>query len=271
MINLTRSEMKRFWARRMTRVFPAVLGLLTVAGVVIAYMVIDASDNPTIDFVQDLGGSDARDTLGPFAILLPMMTFVIGASYIGADLKTGMVEQLLTWEPRRSRHVIARSISTFTGCFVLASALSVLLIALFYGLASALGTTSGMDGEYWGWLAMAVLRTGAAAGLLGVLGLGITWIANSSVGSIVGYLIYWFVVENFLLVAFLPKIAVWAPGINAASFSSARDVERIDGSAFGDFDVLVHHSYLTAGVVLVGWAALAIGVGTVVFQRRDIA
>lgn len=271
MSNLILSEIKRFWFRRMTRFFPLILALLIAAGVAIAYFVINASDEPWVDFVNDIGGTDARDTIGPLAILLPLMAFVIGSSYIGADLKTGMFEQLLTWEPRRNRHVMARSVSAFTGCFVLAVLLCALLVGLFYGLASQLGTTEGMDSEYWGWIGMSIVRTSVAVGLFAVLGMGITWIANSSVGSIVGFLIYWFVIEN-LVGAFLPKIAVWAPIVNGASFSSAHDVERVDGSVFsGDFDLLVHHSYSMAGLILLAWTALAIGAGAFVFNKRDVA
>jgi hypothetical protein len=78
MINLLRAESNRLWARRMTRFFPATLGLLMVAGIVIAYLVITNDDNSMPDFMNDIaGGPGATDLLGPVATLLPVMAFVI--------------------------------------------------------------------------------------------------------------------------------------------------------------------------------------------------
>lgn len=100
MIPLLRSETKRLFARRMTLLFPGVLMLLILGGTVIAYFVISNDDDNSPDFVNDIaGGLEATDMLGLIAFLIPVMAFVIGASSIGADLKTGMVEQILTWEP----------------------------------------------------------------------------------------------------------------------------------------------------------------------------
>ena len=272
MIRLTLAESRRLWARRMTRFFPAILSLLFVAGVVIAYFVIDNDDDNSPDFLTDIaGGTEATSLLGPIASLLPIMAFVIGASYIGADIKTGMLEQLLTWEPRRLRLLLARSIAGFAGAAVLAALLAAFLVALLWGLAAATGTTDGTTGEFWANVALAVLRTGIAAGLFLLFGLGITILVNNSVGSIVGLVIYWFNVENFLLSAFLPKVAVYLPITNAASFASGSDVERIEGSVFGDFDTVSHHSYLLAGGILAAWSFSSIVAASVVFARRDIA
>ena len=125
--------------------------------------------------------------------------------------------------------------------------LAVVLIMLLYGLAAATGTTGGLTGEFWGNVAVSVLRTGLAAALFSVFGLGITVLVNNSVGSIVGFVIYWFIVENFLVSAFLPEVAVYLPITNASSFASGADVQRIEGSVFGDFELIDEHSYLTAG------------------------
>ncbi|MEZ5230290.1 MAG: hypothetical protein R2710_27580 [Acidimicrobiales bacterium] len=89
MMRLLIADTKRFYARRMTLFFPAAIALLMIAGIVIAYFVIENGDsNP--DFVNDMaGGVSATAILGPVANLLPVMAFVIGASFIGADLKNG--------------------------------------------------------------------------------------------------------------------------------------------------------------------------------------
>ncbi len=272
MMNLLLAEGSRLWARRMTRYFPLILAALMLAGIVIAYFVITNNDD-SVDFVNDIGGGvDARSMLGPITVLLPIMAFVIGASYVGADIKTGMLEQLLTWEPRRLRLLSARAIACLVSATIIAGLLALFFVALAYGLSSAAGTVDGATGEFWGNVAKLVLRTGVAAGLFCAFGLGITVMVNSSMGSIVAFVIYWFVVEN-LITAFLSKVAVYLPIQNANAFASGEDVERLEGSIFGggDVDFIVSHSYITAGLILAGWTLAAVLGAAFIFNRRDIA
>ncbi len=190
MIALVAAESSRLWARRMTRFFPLGLAAAMVVGIVIAYFVIENDENNSPSFVDDIaGGVEALSLLGPVTSLLPLMAFVIGASYIGADSKTGMLEQLLTWEPRRLRFVAARVLSLFAGVGILAMILSVFLVAMLYGLAAATGSTDGTSGEFWGNVAIIIVRTGVAAGLFSLFGMGITLLVDSSVGSIGGFVI----------------------------------------------------------------------------------
>ena len=220
MIALVRAETERLWARRMTRFFPAILAALIVAGVAIAFAVLVNSDTE-VDFVSDLaGGVEATSILGPIASLLPVMAFVIGASYIGADVKTGMLEQILTWEPRRLRVLGARLVAASVGAAVLAMALGALLVGLLYVLAAATGTTDGATDELWGNVAVSIVRLGLASGLFCAFGLAITTLINNSVGSIVGFVIYWFIIESFLLSVFLPEVAAYLPVTNASAFAS---------------------------------------------------
>ncbi|MDH3682083.1 MAG: hypothetical protein OEV40_19285 [Acidimicrobiia bacterium] len=272
MINLLVAESTRLWARRMTRFFPLGLAALFVAGIVIAFLVISNDEGNSPDFVDDMaGGVGAQDVLGPITAVLPLMAFVIGGSYIGADAKTGMLEQLLTWEPRRLRFLVARLVSLVVGVAVLAMALAVFLVALLYSLAASTGTVDGVTGELWGNIAVIVLRTGLAAGLFSAFGFGVTLLINNSVGAIVGFVIYWFIIENFLVAVFLPRVSSYLPITNADSFASGRDVERLEGNVFqGEVDTIVSHGYLTAGVVLAAWVALAVIAAALVFVRRDI-
>jgi len=274
MINLLAAESQRLWARRMTRFFPAILALLMVAGVVIAYLVINGDDSNSPDFVNDIaGGLEASSLFGPITTLLPVMAFVIGASSIGADSKTGMLEQLLTWEPRRLRLLGARLLAVASGVGLLVMALGLVLVGLLYALAASTGTVDGTTGELWANVAVALLRLGVASALFAAFGVGITLLVDNSVGSIVGFVIYWFIVENFLVALFLPKVHVYLPVNNADSFASGTDIERIDGSVFTETgpDFVTEHSYIVAGVILAGWVALAVVASGLVFNRRDVA
>ncbi len=273
MIHLLRAETHRLWVRRMTRYFPLGLAVVFVIGTLIAWAVI-ANEGTDVSFVDDMaGGSTATSLLGPVSSVLPVMAFVIGASYIGADAKTGMLEQILTWEPRRLRFLAARTGIGIVSAAVLAMVLASFFVGLMYGLAAITGTVDGTTGELWANVVGVVLRTGLAAGLFCAFGLGVTVLVNNSIGAIVGFLVYWFIIENGLVALFLPRVAVWLPVTNAASFGSGSPVQRIAGNAFSSEGptVVDDHGYLLAGLILAVWTAAAVVAANVAFRRRDIA
>ncbi len=272
MSRLLLAETERLFARRMTRFFPIGLAGVITAGVVIAFFVIENDDDNSPDFVGDMaGGVEAVDILGPLGALLPIMAFVIGSSSIGADIKTGMLEQLLTWEPRRLRFLTVRTIAASVGSALLAMLVAAVFVLELYVLAALTGTTDGTSGELWGNIALVLVRSGLAAGLFCAFGIGITLLLNNSIASIVGFVIYWFIVENILLSAFLPSVAVYTPVTNADAFARGDDVQRIEGSVFDeDFDLVDEHSYLVAATILVIWALVSIVIAAGVFRTRDI-
>ncbi len=273
MIRLIRAETKRLASRRIAQLFPLLLSVAIVGVVVIASFVISADDDSDVDFVRDLaGGVEGTGLLGPVAGLITLMAFVIGASFVGADLKSGMLEHLLTWEPRRMRLLGARALALFIVVFFAAMLVSVVTIGALFGLATAVGTTDGTTGELWVNALKAIVRAGVAAGIFSAIGLGITMVLNNSVASIVGFVIYWFIVEPILFGAFLPKIAAYLPNTNAGAFSSGNPVERAEGNVFdGTADFVEVHSWQTAGVILAAWSLVAMLGGGLVFSRRDIA
>lgn len=272
MIRLTVTEFRRLMSRRMTLAFPAGLAALMVGGIVIAYFVISNDDDNNPNLVDDIaGGVDLDDYFVPIAVLLPLMAFVIGSSYFGADVKTGMIEQILTWEPRRMRLLAARLVSSVIGVAVLVAGLAVLYVILTFVLAGLVGTTDGTTGEFWANVIEAILRLAVAGGLFCVFGLGVTVMTNNSLASIVGFVIYWFIIDN-LIAAFLPRVSVLSPITNATAFASGRDVERVEGSVFvEEVQTVVSHGWLTAGLILTAWALLTVTIGAFLFARRDIA
>ncbi len=272
MMNLIVAEIQRIFARRMTRYFPLGLMAVILLGVGIAGAVIVTGDGDGPDFVGDIGGgTEATEILGPITLLLAVMSFVVAASSIGADAKSGMLEQLLTWEPRRGRLLGARAIAVFVCTALLAIGVAAFMILSLFVLSAATGTTEGMTGEFIGNVVAVLVRTGLAGGFFGLLGLGITLAVNSSIGAIVGYIIYAVIVDN-LLIFFLPWVHRFLPVINLDAVAAGRDVERLSASVLsgGDGDFVVSHSWQTAFLILVIWGVGAVGLAWAVFRRRDI-
>lgn len=274
MISLVIAETQRLWFRRITWLYPLIQLLLILGGVVIAYFVI-RDDFPPFSFANEALDFDGTVALyAPISGLLPVMGFVIGASYIGADMKTGMVEQILTWEPRRYNFIGARLIGALTTLTVIGAAVSLAFLVMIYVLSSAAGTTDGTTGSLMRTLIFSGLRLGLATGIFAMIGVAITALLKSSVGSIVGFLVYAFIGESLISV-FLPKVGVWLPVSNAAAFGSGANVSYVEGDVFAAegpdaLDTIVHHGYLAAGLVTAAFMILSVVLGVAAFAKRDI-
>jgi len=279
MIRLIRTETNRYLSRRMTRYVPLILALLMTVGAVIAYIVVQSEDG-SINFVTDIAFESNDDAdggfappgleapegrtfiLGPLGFLLPIIGFALGASFYGADQKAGVIELLLTWQPKRHRLLGARAIGGFVATTVIVLALSSFFVAVMYGLASVTGTTDGMTGEMWGWIASSVVRTALSTGGFFLMGLGLTAVVNSSVASIVGFAVYVFVVEN-LLSTFVELVAPWLPMVNTRAYTFRDNVAPI--TFFQDGLPEIHHGSITAGLIMAAYCLI------VVFARRDVS
>ena len=218
MVALVLAETNRLLSRRMTRFFPLALAALMIVGIIIATLLINNEDDGGVDFVDDIAvindGSMGTDILGPMGLLIPIMAFVIGASYFGADEKVGMIEHLLTWEPRRWRLLLARVVGGAVSLFVIATLLSAFLVVLLFILSAATGgDTSGL-GDAIGEIIAAVIRSGITGALFFLIGLGVTVLTNNSLASIVGFLIWVFVIELALIMGLLPRVSAWLPAVS---------------------------------------------------------
>lgn len=270
------AETNRFVSRRMTRYFPLAMAGLMIVGIVIAIVVVNVEDIGGVNFVDDIVGLDddgsGTDVLGPMGVLIPIMAFVIGASYFGADEKVGMIEQLLTWEPRRWRLLIARAIGGGVSMFVIASLLSMFLVALLFVLSVVTGGDTSGVGDVVGPVLGSVARSGIAGAIFLLMGLGFTAVANNSTVTIVGFALWVFVIESTLLSGILPRWTQWFPVSNVISFVSGRDFEFFPGpfDEAESFEPIILYGSAMAGFRVLVWGLLAIGIGIFIFQRRDI-
>ena len=275
MIALIRAETTRLVSRRMTRFFPLVLGILMVIGIIIATAVISSEGNGGVDFVDDIVGVQegvpGSDILGPMGFLIPIMAFVIGASYFGADEKVGMIEHLLTWEPRRWRLLLARSLGGAVTIFVIATLLSAFLVVLLFVLSAITGGDTSGVGDVVGEIVGAVVRSGVSGTLFFLIGLGMTVLINNSIASIVGFLIWVFVIELALIGGLLPRWTQWLPVSNSVSFVPGREFEIFGGPFDDDFgESVILHGPTEAGIRILVWGVVFIALGMAAFTRRDI-
>ncbi|TDC42150.1 ABC transporter permease [Micromonospora sp. KC213] len=210
---------------------------------------------------------------------LLLFGFLVGASYIGADLNSGGVVNLLLWRPGRLA-VLGAKLGTLLGVMVL---LSVLATVVYLGTFWLIGQTAGLpgqlDGEFWQKLAAGYGR-GLVLVLLGsVLGFGIATLGrhtSAALGAFAAYAVVWElgarVVFEILDVARIEQLML---STYVGAWLTGR-LELFDGSACSDgpgFAVCDGTYTVTAGPALAVLLALT-GAVTVAafatFRRRDL-
>jgi hypothetical protein len=137
---------------------------------------------------------EARGLLYFLIAFLVLFGFLVGASYIGADLNSGGVVNLLLWRPGRVT-VLGTKLGTLVG---LVAALAVLASALYLGTFWTIGQTAGvpgpLDGQFWGGLG-AIYGRGLVLVLLStVLGFAIATLGrhtSAALGAVAAYAVVW--------------------------------------------------------------------------------
>lgn len=118
------------------------------------------------------------------SILLILGALLIGASLVGAEWHAGTMTTLLTWEPRRLRVLVAKTIAAAIVTFVLSVALLITMSGLLWVVASTRGVTEGLPGGFVGDVAAGVVRASAAASVASVIGLTIAMLGRSTAAAI---------------------------------------------------------------------------------------
>lgn len=193
------------------------------------------------------------------ALILVIVGWVLGASFIGAEWHAGTVTTLLTWEPRRGRVMAAKIVAALVSVFVLSMAIQAVLAGMLAFDAATRGTTAGADGT---WLAetlgvalrVALLATFGAGVGFGLAAVGRNTAAALGVGF--GYVV---IVEN-LVRGLRPQWIEWLASENAGRFLLARP---------SDFPLL-DRSTLGAGLYLAAVATLILLGTAVAFRARDV-
>jgi len=198
-----------------------------------------------------------------------VVAIIVGASFVGGEYKSGTVENLLLWEPRRVRVMLSKFAAGFVSSFALTYLLLAWLTGLLLLLATVRGTTDAIDTRFWIDIASTIGRGALVGGLFFVASMSVSVIARTTTAA-VGVILGWFVVSNLVIQLIAKWLRPWELFVNASAFIREADGIKLVTHRDGWTDTVYHHGYLTAGLITVGWvAALAIA-ATVSFARRDI-
>lgn len=213
-------------------------------------------------------GADSRLSVGavlPFVMIVLMapftaLTFVTGATFIGAEWGAGTMTNLFTYEPRRHRVIAAKGIAVIVAsiAFYVLVLASVVLVLLPTSLGER-GTMAQVDVHLlkvvWdlGWRGVALV------GLGGLLGMGLTNLVrrtSASLGAAFGWL---FVVEG-IVGAFTEDLTPWMITRNFAIAVGGPAGRIIPGRSAEE-----------ALGLLALYAVALYSIGAFLFWRRDVA
>ncbi|MFC5925413.1 ABC transporter permease subunit [Micromonospora vulcania] len=98
------------------------------------------------------------ETLVPFAAILALVGFVVGASFVGAEWSTGGMMNLLLWRPKRLTVLLTKLAALLTGTLAVTLPAAVLWFAGFWAVANLRGSTAKMTSGVWQSFALTGLR-----------------------------------------------------------------------------------------------------------------
>ena len=252
MITLAVVELRRFASRRLTQVL-IVLMLLTivVTGVIVAW-----HSKPPSAF--DLSG--LRDILVGTSFVFSALGLVLGASFIGAEWHWGTIATLLTWEPRRTRVLVAKLLACVAATFVLFVVIQVVFALVLWLVAATRGVTEGTGSAAWVRSVGGVVARSAALGAFSAaVGVAIATVGRNTAAALGVGFVYFGVVEG-LIRGLRPGWQRWLVGDNGTVFLTGVD---------NGFPPL-HRTMTSSGLLLLAYAAALAVIAVAWFRARDL-
>ncbi|MEU4641701.1 ABC transporter permease subunit [Micromonospora sp. NPDC023814] len=223
---------------------------------------------------------EARPLLYFLVAFLVLFGFLVGASYIGADLNSGGVVNLLLWRPRRLT-VLGAKLGTLLGATALLSLVaSVAYLGAFWLIAQLAGRPGRLDGEFWRSLG-ATWGCGMVLVLLvTAMGFAIATLGrhtSAALGAVAGYLVVWELGARLVMeILDVVKVDLYMLSSYVAALLNGK-VEFWDAQAcatgFGFSDSCTGLYTLTwqpSLVLLLGLTGALTAAAFTVFRRRDL-
>jgi hypothetical protein len=196
---------------------------------------------------------DVARNLGPLAAILAL---IIGASFVGADWHHRVITTTLTWEPRRTRLLLAKVAAVAVASAAGTTVALALLGGALIPAAAFRGTTQGAGSAWLLDVAGVVGRVALFAGVASVMGAALATIGRNTTAAVGAVFVWLAVVEN-LIRGLRPGWLGFFFGENA-------------GLMLGVSDVQLNRSGLAGGFVVVLYAAALVAAASAAF-KRDVA
>jgi hypothetical protein len=187
-----------------------------------------------------------------------ILAWVLAASFLGAEWHSGTMTTWLTWEPRRTRVLVAKAVAAMATAFGLTVALELLLGVALLPAAIFRGSMSGVDSSWALEVAGALARAAIAAALMALLGLSLAGLGRNTAAALGAGFVYLAVVEN-LVRGLRPQWMPWLLTENTARFVVA-----------GPAGLSIGRTPIESALVVAAYAGALFLAALVAFRTRDV-
>ena len=214
----------------------------------------------------------APNGLTGFAVVLALLGFVVGASFVGAEWAAGTLGSLLTWEPRRLRVLTAKALALALGLAAVGVAVMATYFAGSYGVAAWRGATTGTTHGLLLSMGLTALRgtgLGIGAGLGGFAVAG----ALRSTASALGLGFAYFVGAELLLRNFWTGSPRWLLTSNVSAWllhNFTIDITKCPPQGGQCTSSLIRLSQAHGAVYLGVLIIVALLIWALTLRRRDV-
>lgn len=207
-----------------------------------------------------------------FAAAAAVLAFLIGATWIGAEWSTRSIVALLFWVPTRLKVVGVKIAVLALAAAVLGVVAQLGWLVMAWILRSLVGADRELPTDFWPDLLAAQGRSVLLTVLVGLIGFGLAnLIRNTGAALGIGF-VYFAIVENALRI-FEPALDRWLLSTNAVGLvlpggNRIYDYSSVEAQMGEPPSFLVTN--LQGGLVVSAFAAVIVGVGVLLFTRRDL-
>lgn len=202
---------------------------------------------------------DPGGVLSDFTIWILLLGGVMGASAIGAEWKSGTITTLLTWEPRRTRVLVAKVLAAAA----VAAGFSLLVHLLVFGAyapaALLQGTTEGVDGEWLRGAMGLTIRSALMTSFASTLGFSIGSLGRNTTAGVTITFAYFAIGESVLRFRW-PGLQPWLLWENVFTVLLGEPPVDLENA----------RTPLGAGIVLACYLSVLLFAAIAVFRTRDV-
>ena len=221
--------------------------------------------------------ADLPSILEGSALVVVLLGVVIGASLAGADWSSGTMTTILTWEPRRARVLVVRTLVAVAVVVVIAIALQVVFCVAWL-LSTAIAGTTEIDAGFAGDTLGPLVRIAGVTGVFAAVALAVATIGRSTVagiGILFGYLVViegfvaglWHALPPWLIVRAATVVVSETPLVDqTATATYGPDGQLIEAGGAGVL-LGVGEAWLLLGA----YAVVLVGAAIALFRVRDVS
>jgi hypothetical protein len=216
----------------------------------------------------DFAATGQEGAIG-FAAAAAVLGFLLGATWIGAEWATRSVVALLFWVPQRMKVMAAKLVVLVTGAALFGVLMQLGWLAMAGILDALAGTGDPLPAGFWGDLLPVQGRGVLLTVLTALLGFGLANLTRNTGAALGAGFVYFAVLETASHIL-RPSWEPWLLTNNAAGLIApggfAVPLPSAGPTGFTEYTI----TNLQAGLYLGAVSAVVVGIGLVLFARRDM-